>query len=84
CEFLNDDTAESLGLTGKETFSISGVADNFVPGKILDVVGRVTAPGKEKEIRFQVKARVDTPLEIEYLKNGGVLNYVLRNMMQGR
>ena len=50
-----------------------GIADGFKPGKILDV----QADGKT----FQVKARVDTPLEIEYLRNGGVLNYVLRNFM---
>lgn len=90
CEFINGQTAESLGLTGREQFSIIGVAENFAPGKILDVVGRVTSPGAPAgvsgptEIRFQVKARVDAPLEIEYLKNSGVLNYVLRNMMQER
>ncbi len=75
CEFINGETAESLGLAGKESFSVTGVADGFRPGKILDV----EADGK----RFQVKARVDTPLEIEYLRNGGVLNYVLRNFMAG-
>ena len=73
CEFINGETAESLGLTGKESFTITGVAHHFTPGKILTV----KAGGKE----FQVKARVDAPLEIEYLKNGGVLNYVLRKMM---
>jgi len=73
CEFINGETADSLGLTGRESFTITGVADHFVPGKILTV----RAGGKE----FQVKARVDAPLEIEYLKNGGVLNYVLRNLM---
>jgi len=73
CEFINGETTESLGLTGKESFTITGVAENFTPGKILTV----KADGKE----FQVKARVDAPLEIEYLKNGGVLNYVLRKMM---
>ena len=67
CEFMNDETAESLGLTGEESFTITGVAQNFTPGKILTV----KAGNKE----FQVKARVDAPLEIEYLKNGGVLNY---------
>ena len=36
---------------------------------------------KADDKEFQVKARVDTPLEIEYLRNGGVLNYVLRNFM---
>ena len=74
CEFVNGETAESLGLTGRESFTITGIADGFKPGKMLDV----TAGDKT----FQVKARVDTPLEIEYLKNGGVLNYVLRNFMQ--
>ncbi|MFA5688685.1 MAG: aconitate hydratase AcnA [Kiritimatiellales bacterium] len=73
CEFINGETAESLGLTGKETISISGIAGGFAPGKILTV----TADDKI----FQVKARVDTPLEIDYLKNGGVLNYVLRNFI---
>jgi aconitate hydratase len=73
CEFINGETAASLGLTGKESFTITGIASDFAPGKILDV----TAGDKS----FQVKARVDTPLEIEYLKNGGVLNYVLRNFM---
>jgi aconitate hydratase len=73
CEFMSHDSVESLGLTGKERFSITGVSKDFTPGKILTV----KAGGKE----FQVKARVDTPLEIEYLKNGGVLNYVLRNKM---
>ena len=73
CEFINGDTAESLGLTGQENFTITGISEGFEPSKILDV--------KADEKTFQVKARVDTPLEIEYLKNGGVLNYVLRNFM---
>jgi aconitate hydratase len=73
CEFINGETAESLGLTGKESFTITGVADDFAPGKTLNV--------KADDKEFQVKARVDTPLEIEYLRNGGVLNYVLRNFI---
>jgi aconitate hydratase len=76
CEFINSDTAESLGLTGREIFSIRGMAEDFAPGKILTV----QADGKE----FEVKARVDAPLEIDYLKNGGVLNYVLRGFMKDR
>ena len=73
CEFINGETTETLGLTGEENFSITGVAENFAPGKILTVTAG--------EKTFRVKARVDTPLEIEYLKNGGVLNYVLRNFI---
>ena len=73
CEFIEGQTAESLGLEGKEYFTIEGIAKEFVPGKILEV--------RAGEKTFQVKARVDTPLEIEYLKNGGVLSYVLRNFI---
>jgi aconitate hydratase len=73
CEFIHGESAESLGLTGKESYTITGIASDFAPGKILAV--------KADDKEFQVKARVDTPLEIEYLKNGGVLNYVLRNFM---
>ena len=73
CEFIDGQTAESLGLDGSESFEIKGIADNFAPGKILQV--------KAGDKSFEVKARVDTPLEIEYLKNGGVLNYVLRNFI---
>lgn len=81
CEFIEGQTAESLGLTGKETFSITGIADGFVPGKLLTVTAQ-SGDAKTECKQFQVKARVDTPLEIEYLRNGGVLNYVLRNFMQ--
>jgi aconitate hydratase len=73
CEFINGATVESLGLTGDESICLSGIGADFYPGKLL----AVTAGDKT----FQVKARVDTPIEIEYLKNGGVLNYVLRNLM---
>lgn len=88
CEFINGETAESLGLTGAESFTITGIAVGFEPGKILTVVAQASMPAEEagKDAcptkSFQVKARVDTPLEIEYLKNGGVLNYVLRNFMK--
>ncbi len=81
CEFIHGESAESLGLTGKESYTISGIAENFAPGKILEVRGQRTEDGQAVEVQFQVKARVDTPLEIEYLKNGGVLNYVLRNFI---
>jgi aconitate hydratase len=80
CEFINGETTESLGLTGKGSFTITGVAQNFTPGKILTVKAESSEQGAGSK-EFQVKARVDAPLEIEYLKNGGVLNYVLRGMM---
>ena len=73
CEFINGESAESLDLSGHESYTITGIADNFEPGKILEV--------QADDKVFKVKARVDTPLEIDYLKNGGVLNYVLRNFI---
>jgi aconitate hydratase len=82
CEFINGENAESLGLTGKESFTITGIAEDFAPGKLLEVRGQRTEGGKTSEFCFQVQARVDAPLEIEYLKNGGVLNYVLRSFIQ--
>ena len=73
CEFIEGQSAESLNLTGKENYTIQGIAEDFAPGKILTVCA-------DDKI-FKVIARVDTPLEIDYLKNGGVLNYVLRNFI---
>ena len=77
-EFVNGQTAESLGLTGKEAISISGVSDNLTAGKTMDVT--VSAP--EGSVRtFEAKCRIDTPLEVEYYRHGGILDYVLRDIM---
>jgi aconitate hydratase len=71
-EFLNGDTRDSLGLTGQESFSISGVA----AAADGDKIATVTADGKT----FQVKVRIDTPMEILYYRNGGILPFVLRQL----
>ncbi|MCB1070650.1 MAG: aconitate hydratase AcnA [Kiritimatiellae bacterium] len=77
-EFTADQTAESLGITGHETFAISGLQDAFAPGKLLDV----TATREDgTRLTFKAKARVDSLVEIEYLKHGGILQYVLRQAM---
>ncbi|HSN82690.1 MAG TPA: aconitate hydratase AcnA, partial [Polyangiales bacterium] len=64
---------ETLGLTGEETFSISGISEGLTPGKKLSVQ---TDAGKS----FTVTARVDTPQEVEYYVHGGILQYVLRQL----
>jgi aconitate hydratase len=73
-EFLEGQNRESLGLTGFETFSIEGVP------AAVDSCGRsrvrVTADGKT----FEAQARVDTPVEAEYYRNGGILPYVLKQL----
>ncbi|MBI3404237.1 MAG: aconitate hydratase AcnA [Acidobacteria bacterium] len=78
CEFLAGQNRESLGLTGFETYSISGLADQFAARKQLQMTAR-DENGKSKT--FAVTARVDTPEEVTYYKNGGVLQYVLRQML---
>jgi aconitate hydratase len=71
---------ESLGLSGRETFDILGLDDNLRPGQELKVRAM---PGKGKPIEFTAVCRIDTPVEIEYYRNGGILHRVLRQMMKG-
>ncbi|MEO1733478.1 MAG: aconitate hydratase AcnA [Pseudomonadota bacterium] len=75
-EFTGGDTRKSLGLTGDETVSISGL-DTIEP--LQEVPCSITmADGTVKEI--MLKCRIDTAIEIEYIEHGGVLHYVLRNL----
>ena len=74
-QFKDGDSAESLGLTGSESFDIP-VNDNLEPKQELDV----TAHGDAGDITFTVMLRADTPVEIDYLRNGGILHTVLRRM----
>ena len=74
-QFLHGQNAQSLGLTGKEVFSISGLAS----GDAKEV--KVTAkPESGKPIEFTVRVRIDTPKEREYFRHGGILQYVLRQL----
>ena len=72
-EFEAGGSREALGLSGEETFSISGITEGLAPGKVLSVQ---TDTGKS----FTVKARIDTPQEVEYYLHGGILKYVLRQL----
>ena len=77
-EFLPGETPKTLGLTGLEIFEIEGLASNFEPRKKMKVRTR-DASGKEKH--FTAIARIDTPFEIAYYQHGGILQYVLRQML---
>ncbi len=77
-EFMPGETPASLGLTGLETFDFEGLAQNFEPRKKIRVRAR-DAGGKEKS--FTAVARVDTPFEVAYYQHGGILQYVLRQML---
>jgi aconitate hydratase len=77
-QFANGASADSLGLTGEETYDVVGLAD-LTPGAELTV--RATGDdGDAKE--FKVRARVDSPVEVEYLKNDGILQTVLRQLLK--
>jgi aconitate hydratase len=77
-EFLPGENLHSLGLTGLEIFDIEGLAQTFEPRKKMNVRAR-QADGKE--ISFTAVARVDTPFEVAYYQHGGILQYVLRQML---
>jgi aconitate hydratase len=79
-EFADGASAESLGLDGTETFDISGIADGLEPGCALEVVAR---DGDGTETRFPVKVRLDSEVDVEYYRNGGILHTVLRKMARG-
>jgi aconitate hydratase len=77
-EFALGETMKSLGLTGLEIFDFESLAQNFEPRKKIKVRAR-DAHGKEKN--FNAIARVDTPFEVAYYQHGGILQYVLRQML---
>lgn len=76
-EFTNGEGRKSLGITGEEVISITGLEGDLEP--LSDVPATITyTDGTVKEITL--KCRIDTQIEIEYVENGGVLHYVLRNL----
>ena len=79
-QFEEGQSAESLGLTGFETLSVSGISEDLYPGKRMAVT--VTdADGGQRG--FHATCRLDTPVEVEYYRNGGILQTVLRQMISG-
>jgi len=77
--FKDSQNAESLGLTGRETFDILGLSDDIKPRQELTVKAT-----KEDGtvITFNVIARLDTPVDVDYYKNGGILPTVLRKLVR--
>src|SRR5436853_37578 len=82
-QFLAGENAESLQLTGEEAFEIVGVGEaveRFTSGRQAKI--RATANGKTTEFRALV--RIDTPQEAQYYANGGILQFVLRQLLAGK
>ncbi|MFL5579198.1 MAG: aconitate hydratase AcnA [Gemmatimonadaceae bacterium] len=76
-EFTGGETRQSLGLTGFETFDVEGLAESLRPRSMLTV----RAKGKDGEKSFEVLCRIDTPEELQYYSHGGILPYVLRQLV---
>ena len=73
-------TAESLGLTGRETFEITGMAAGLSPRQKVKV--RATRENGSV-VEFSAIARLDTPVDVDYYRNGGILQTVLRKLVAG-
>jgi aconitate hydratase len=76
--YPDGESAESLGLTGEEEFTITGLADPMNAGELPR---EVTVKAGDKE--FRARVRIDTPKEADYFRHGGILQYVLRSLMAG-
>ncbi len=79
-EFTGGDNRKSLGLTGAETWDIEGLEGDLRP--LAEVPATITRADGTKQT-ITLKCRIDTEVEIEYIENGGVLHYVLRNLARG-
>ena len=78
-EFPRGQTWQSLGLTGAEVYDIEGLGDQLRPRASVTV--KATAP-EGRVTRFAARVRIDTPVEIDYYRNGGILQTVLRKLLK--
>jgi aconitate hydratase len=76
-QFVPGTSRESLGLTGRERFTIRGLQAGLKPGQMLEVEAQVDGAHR----RFRVHARLDNQTDVEYLRHGGILPMVLRRLM---
>jgi aconitate hydratase len=77
-QFADGTNAQTLGLDGSETFAITGLSEAIEPGQMVTL--EITRKnGKREEV--PVKLRIDTPIEIDYYRHGGILPFVLRELM---
>jgi len=79
-EFLDGQTWQSLGLTGEETYDFEGLGDELQPRGLVTVHATVNGSAKS----FRVRVRIDTPVELEYYRCGGILQTVLRKLRFGK
>jgi len=82
-QFPAGQNAESLKLTGEEVFEITGIR-NLVEHYAAGQKVKVRAAGKANSVEFEALVRIDTPQEALYYANGGILQYVLRQLLAGK
>ncbi|OGB67044.1 MAG: aconitate hydratase 1 [Caldithrix sp. RBG_13_44_9] len=78
-QFMTGDSAQKLGITGKEIFTITGLENGLIPGQELTVQ---TINEENIRMTFNVLSRLDTPIDIRYYQNGGILQTVLKQMLK--
>jgi len=78
-QFLTGESANTLDLDGTETFDVTGVTAGLVPGQRLRVMAR---RADAAEMSFEVIARLDTPIDVEYYRHGGILPFVTRKLVR--
>jgi aconitate hydratase len=79
-EFVNGQTPKSLGLSGRETFDIVGIAEGLEPAGSVDVAATAE---DGTSAQFSARVRLDSEIDVEYYRNGGILQTVLRKMARG-
>ncbi len=77
-QFMEGTSAQTLGLDGSETYSVTGLSESIQPGEKLQLEIQ-RADGKSESV--PVKLRIDTPIEVDYYRHGGILQFVLRELM---
>src|SRR6185437_6850811 len=79
-QFPDGTNSQSLGLDGSEIFSIAGISDSINPGQTATL--EIEAKDQQKR-SVPVKVRIDTSIEIDYYRHGGILPFVLRQLLSG-
>jgi aconitate hydratase len=77
-QFIGSDSVESLGITGKETYDLTGLEGEIKPQQLCTLVIN-REDGSKQEVK--VLLRIDTPIEVDYYKHGGILPFVLRQLL---
>jgi aconitate hydratase len=77
-QYMHGQNAQSLGLTGRETFEIAGL--NRGAAKSVRVIAKADDGTRTLTTEFEARLRIDTPKELDYYQHGGILHYVLRQL----